>query len=130
MNYRNIMDDIYQEAISGSNFYKELNDIAATKDKTSFTNKLISKYKCDFENANIVAEYFIDKKSLPLTPEQVERNQQQSAYYASLPKCQYCKSTNIKKIGVVSRSVSIGMFGLASGKVGKQWHCNNCNSDF
>ena len=44
--------------------------------------------------------------------------------------CPYCKSTNASKIGVVGRSVSFGLFGFGSGKVGKQWHCNNCKSDF
>lgn len=44
--------------------------------------------------------------------------------------CPYCKSTNTKKIGVVGRSVSFGLFGFGSGKVGKQWHCNSCGSDF
>lgn len=44
--------------------------------------------------------------------------------------CPYCKATNIRKIGIVSRSVSAGLFGLGSKKIGKQWHCNNCGSDF
>ncbi len=44
--------------------------------------------------------------------------------------CPYCKSTNITKISTLNRAVSIGAFGLASGKVGKQWHCNGCKSDF
>ena len=44
--------------------------------------------------------------------------------------CPYCKSTNTKKISGGSRWLSTGLFGLASSKVGKQWHCNNCGSDF
>lgn len=44
--------------------------------------------------------------------------------------CSYCGSTNVRKIGTVSRMVSTGFFGLASRKIGKQWHCNSCNSDF
>ena len=32
-------------------------------------------------------------------------------------KCPYCKSTNTKKIGVVSRSTSFGLFGFGSSKV-------------
>lgn len=46
------------------------------------------------------------------------------------PKCPYCQSINLSKIGIVNRAVSVGTFGLASKKIGKQWHCNNCNSDF
>ena len=44
--------------------------------------------------------------------------------------CPYCNSTNVTKIGTVNRAVSVGMFGLASKKLGKQWHCNICGSDF
>lgn len=44
--------------------------------------------------------------------------------------CPYCKSSNVRKIGAGGRLVSVGMLGLAGSKVGKQWHCNNCNSDF
>lgn len=44
--------------------------------------------------------------------------------------CPYCNSSNVTKIGTVNRAVSVGMFGLASKKLGKQWHCNNCGSDF
>ena len=44
--------------------------------------------------------------------------------------CPYCNSSNVTKIGTVNRAVSVGMFGLASKKIGKQWHCNSCGSDF
>lgn len=46
------------------------------------------------------------------------------------PKCLYCQSTNIKKISGTTRWLSTGLFGLGSKKIGKQWHCNNCKSDF
>lgn len=45
-------------------------------------------------------------------------------------RCPYCKSNNISKIGVFSRSLSTELFGFGSSKIGKQWHCKNCNSDF
>lgn len=44
--------------------------------------------------------------------------------------CPYCKSTNVTKISTAGRAVSVGLFGLGSSKVGKQWHCKNCKSDF
>ena len=44
--------------------------------------------------------------------------------------CPYCQSTNTKKISGTARFMSTGIFGLASGKIGKQWHCNSCKSDF
>lgn len=46
-------------------------------------------------------------------------------------KCPYCQSTNTKKISSVSKAGSVAVFGVfATGKVSKQWHCNNCKSDF
>ena len=44
--------------------------------------------------------------------------------------CPYCKSTNVSKISMLGRSISVGLFGLGSGKIGNQWRCNNCKSDF
>ena len=45
-------------------------------------------------------------------------------------KCPYCQSANVKKISTTSRAISVGLAGVASGKIGKQWHCINCESDF
>lgn len=42
--------------------------------------------------------------------------------------CPYCKSTNVSKIGALSRAVSVGFWGLASGKIGKTHKCNSCGS--
>jgi len=44
--------------------------------------------------------------------------------------CPYCHSLDTSKIGTVGRIASTSLFGLASKKIGKQWHCNNCGSDF
>lgn len=44
--------------------------------------------------------------------------------------CPYCHSKDTKKISTTSRVISTSLFGLGSKKLGKQWHCNNCNSDF
>ena len=45
-------------------------------------------------------------------------------------KCPYCSSTNTKKISNLSKAGSVALFGIFSQKVKKQWHCNNCGSDF
>ena len=47
-----------------------------------------------------------------------------------LVECPYCKSRDTEKISSLSRAVSVGFFGLGSKKIGKQWHCNRCKSDF
>lgn len=44
--------------------------------------------------------------------------------------CPYCHSSNVSKISTSNRAVSVGMVGVASSKIGKQWHCNNCKSNF
>lgn len=44
--------------------------------------------------------------------------------------CPYCSSTNVSRISTVKKSASILSFGILSNKIGKQWHCNNCKSDF
>lgn len=43
--------------------------------------------------------------------------------------CPYCNSTNTRK-ATAGSYVSNGFFGFFSKSFGKQWHCNNCGSDF
>ena len=45
-----------------------------------------------------------------------------------IPKCPTCQSTNISKIGTLNRMASVGLFGLASSKIGKTHKCNSCGS--
>lgn len=44
--------------------------------------------------------------------------------------CPYCHATNVRKVSLAGRAMSAGIFGLGSKKIGKQWHCNKCGSDF
>lgn len=45
--------------------------------------------------------------------------------------CPYCQSTNTKKITNTSKAVHTALFGIWSmSRNSKQWHCNNCSSDF
>lgn len=46
------------------------------------------------------------------------------------PHCPICQSTNIEKISMFKRMLSTSMFGIASDKVGKQWHCKSCGNNF
>lgn len=45
-------------------------------------------------------------------------------------KCTYCSSENVHKISTTSRIFSTSILGINSNKLGKQWHCNNCGSNF
>ena len=46
-------------------------------------------------------------------------------------RCPYCNSVNTRKISTASKAGSVALFGIfALGKTTKQWHCNDCKSDF
>jgi hypothetical protein len=40
--------------------------------------------------------------------------------------CPTCGSTNIKKLDVVDRAVSVGFFGIFSNKINKSFKCKDC----
>lgn len=45
--------------------------------------------------------------------------------------CPYCHSTNTKKISELSKVGRVALFGIyGAGRLTKQWHCKDCNSDF
>lgn len=54
-----------------------------------------------------------------------------SPYYKSTVECPYCHSQDTTKISGLSKAGNVALFGIfAMGKVGKQWKCNDCKSDF
>lgn len=132
MNYENIMSSIQNEALSQTQFYKELNIFAENKDKLGFINKLVEKYNCDFDVASIVCNYFIDGTPLPstLSPAEIARNRQEAEKILNKPKCPTCNSTNLKKVSTTSKVVDTAVFGLFGTKRFKQFHCNNCGYEW
>ncbi len=65
--------------------------------------------------------------------ESIELHRQIDAYNAAKHphvECPYCHSMNTEKISGVARGVSVYALGIASPKIGKQWHCKNCKADF
>lgn len=51
--------------------------------------------------------------------------------YPKMVKCPYCNSTDTRKISAMSKAGSVALWGVfASRKISKQWHCNDCKSDF
>ena len=132
MNYENLMSSIQNEAISQTQFYKELNILAENKDKLGFVSKLIEKFNCDFDTASIVCNYFIDGVPLPstLSPAELAHNRQESQDLLNKPKCPTCNSTNLKKISTTSKVVNTAVFGLFGTKRFKQFHCNNCGFEW
>lgn len=44
--------------------------------------------------------------------------------------CPYCKSWDTDTISTASRVASVALVGVASGKIGKNYHCNKCGANF
>ena len=44
--------------------------------------------------------------------------------------CPYCHSTNTSKITTSSKVVNTALWGILGTKRYKNYHCNNCHSDF
>lgn len=43
-----------------------------------------------------------------------------------IPRCPTCQSTNIKKLDIIDRGISVGIWGTASNKFNKTFKCKNC----
>ena len=101
----------------------------------SFVQRLTN---CSFEIAQqmwgILKNQYGTKETNPmipdLTPQQIAAANAQAQEWLNKVHCPYCNSTNCKKISGVSKATSVAMFGIFSQKVKKQWHSNNCRSDF
>lgn len=90
----------------------------------------------DIDDEKIVKEYALCS---PLFDEDLYRsriNKEKLLQKATLdkqratnkPKCPTCGSTNVKHISTLNRAVSIGVFGLFSSKIGKNYECLNCKA--
>jgi len=87
-----------------------------------------------FDVIHLISE-IVDNKEVPreYIPEREGMTQSLQALAQFIPdsaECPYCKSKDTKKISMVGRATSFSLFGFGSGKIGKQWHCNKCGSNF
>lgn len=108
--------------------YKSMPKVKKCKNcKRKYPKIFIKCPKCNQQLIKLSTENKqIDKQINEIRKEMQEYQEKQN----SIIKCPYCKATNVTKISTAGRVVSVGLFGLGSSKVGKQWHCNNCKSDF
>lgn len=124
------------------------------EDKKSLTRRVGSEESIDYINSTFLCWYYDYLRNLAdpgvvererevarqkyarlreqhkVEEQQAARKEQQDLASGKRVICPYCKSTNTEKISTVSRAVSVSLVGVASSKLGKQWHCNNCKSDF
>lgn len=100
------------------------------------TPGILEKERLEIEEKEIKERHEWEEKQAKLKLQsQIRKRQEQQQLQQDLAAgtrviCPYCKSADTKKISVASRAVSVSLVGAASGKIGKQWHCNHCNSDF
>nr|DAH31407.1 MAG TPA: zinc-ribbon family protein [Caudoviricetes sp.] len=133
MTSQDLMNKLSDDIITRSEFYKEFSKVGETKNKLKCIELLMEHYNCEFDEAREVMDFVLDGKPLPnpnLTPQQIAQANAQAQEWLNKVHCPYCNSTNCKKISGVSKATSVAMFGIFSQKVKKQWHCNNCRSDF
>lgn len=100
---------------------------------------MIAKYKKECEefldeHVRSQPEYDkeMDEKVQQMVREQVEedrRNYRPTFAYNGVS-CPYCHSSNTKKLSGFGVGFSAGLLGLGSSKIGKQWHCKSCGSNF
>ena len=82
------------------------------------------------EELSIKTAYMEDKEieEMKQTPEFKEQNRQlmEKLRNEDALHCPTCGSTNIKKLDVVDRAVSVGFFGIFSNKINKSFKCKDC----
>lgn len=129
-------------------FYCLLNDVRKASEFRKRFLKKNSKYELVFRYIEYREEHPINKnctrpKVLGFTNNKIN-NESHEEYWKRINQhtinkstsvsqtveCPYCHSNDTKKINITSRVISTSFFGLGSKKIGKQWHCNHCNSDF
>ena len=97
----------------------------------NYEKELAKKYGSNFgEDAFVKRKQKIHEEVTEYEKQLDTQHQSFSTRQNTQVTCPYCKSTNTKKISAASRVGSILGFGLFSKKLGKEWHCNDCGSDF
>ena len=107
--------DKCDEELIDNEVYKKWND--------NQRNKYMKKYKSKY-NSNS-SSVTISKASMPV---QSALKTSLTNQQANIPTCPTCGSTNVKHISTLNRVVSIGVFGLFSSKIGKNYECLNCKA--
>ncbi|WP_099467732.1 hypothetical protein [Konateibacter massiliensis] len=59
-----------------------------------------------------------------------EIRENSNKFEATHPECPYCHGRDTKKITTTAKAINTVVFGLLGTKRHKQFHCNNCKSDF
>ena len=104
--------------------YKSMPKVKKCKNcKRKYPKIFIKCPKCNQQLIKLSTENKqLDKQVNEIKKEIQEYQENQS----NIPKCPTCGSTNVRHISTLNRAVSIGVFGLFSSKIGKNYECLNC----
>ena len=92
--------------------------------------KILSKYNIKPDQPAIQYRHNIIKQKKQDEERQEQLQQQANKPAPNIPHCPICGSADIEQIGTLNRAASTVAFGIASSKIGKQWHCKNCGNNF
>ena len=106
--------------------YKSMPKVKKCKNcKRKYPKIFIKCPKCNQQLIKLSTENKqLDKQVNEIRKEIQEHQEKQS----NIPKCPTCGSTNVKHISTLNRAVSIGVFGLFSSKIGKNYECLHCKT--
>ena len=106
-----------------------------TDDYVAAIGKIRKKTSLTLVDADDLVDIIREKKAIPenFTPK-YPLEDREKLYGDSKIKsveCPYCHSKDTKKISNLSKAGSVALIGVfALGKTSKEWHCNQCNSNF
>lgn len=113
--------------------------IMKQEDYRAFEEELVTKnpnadgYEALREKYVYPSEHFSKKAyndMLRYSEEKKRRIQEEYDRICHTPKCPTCGSTDLRKVSVGAKAVSVGLFGIFSQKVKKTWHCNSCGYEW
>ena len=121
-------------------YYKYKEYLKNSRDWFAASSKLLNKYEemkdpvAWMKRQEEYAEHEKHSKQLQAAhaarETQAELREWQLSRRDNAVQCPYCKSWDTDPISTASRVASVALVGIASGKIGKNYHCNKCGANF
>lgn len=106
--------------------YKSMPKVKKCKNcKRKYPKIFIKCPKCNQQLIKLSTENKQLDKQVNEIKKEIQKYQEKQS---NIPKCPTCGSTNVKHISTLNRAVSIGVFGLFSSKIGKNYECLHCKA--
>lgn len=140
--YKDVLDFSDEEQAKKLHYYKriaELKEPFPEKDSNERTKMVEEEYREKYVYNSPVFDKDLNEKRIEFdrqceieSEERKRKNRAEAEAEEHRPKphCPTCNSTNVKKISAGAKAVSVGLFGIFSQKVKRQFHCNNCGYEW